>query len=90
MAHSDLPDLAPPMPAYNPKDRNLPTVLLKAGDQSFTPMECHTLAEAVVEVARWSGDEQAKARFRIIGKDKGYEYIWSEILVDWWERRTVA
>jgi hypothetical protein len=74
--------ISPAMPEYNPKDINLQTVLVKDGDRSFTPMVCPSLAEAVIEVARWSEAEQAKARFRITGKDKGYEYSWAEIPVD--------
>ena len=70
------------MPEYNPKDLNLQTVLVKDGDRSFTPMVCPSLAEAVIEVARWSEAEQAKARFRITGTDKGYEYSWAEIPVN--------
>jgi hypothetical protein len=70
------------MPKYNRKDAYLQTILVKDGDRSFKPMTCATLAEAVIEVARWSEAEQAKARFRITGKDKGYEYSWAEIPVD--------
>ena len=65
---------------YNPKDINIETVLVKAGDRSFTPMVCPSLAEAVIEVARWSEDEST--RFRITGKDMGYEYSWADIPVD--------
>lgn len=70
------------MPVYNPKDIDSETVLVKAGDRTFTPKVCPTLAEAVTEVACWSEAEQAKARFGITGKDKGYEYSWAEIPVD--------
>ena len=70
------------MPKYNPKDAYQQTLLVKEGDQSFAPMVCATLGEAVIEVARWSEAEQAKARFRIAGKDKGYEYSWAEIPAD--------
>ncbi|MGC1715666.1 MAG: hypothetical protein WA776_14045 [Xanthobacteraceae bacterium] len=73
---------SPAMPKFNLEDINLQTVLVKAGDRSFTAMVCPSLAEAVIEVARWSEAEQAKARFRITGKDKGYEYSWAEIPVD--------
>jgi hypothetical protein len=64
------------MPKYNPKDAYMQTLLVKEGDQSFAPVVCATLGEAVIEVARWSAAEQAKARFRITGMDKGNEYSW--------------
>lgn len=70
------------MPEYNPKDINRETVLVKDGDRSFEQMVFPTLAEAVIEVGRWSEAEQKKARFRITGTDKGYEYSWADIPVD--------
>ena len=70
------------MPKYNHKDAYLQTLLVKDGDESFAPMVCTTLGEAVIEVARWSEAEQAKARFRIVGPGKGYEYSWGDLPVD--------
>ncbi len=70
------------MPIYNPKDIDRETVLVKDGDRTFTPMVCPSLAEAVREVACWSEAEQAKARFRITGTGKGYEYSWGDLPVD--------
>jgi hypothetical protein len=70
------------MPEYNPRDIYRETVLVKDGDRSFEQMVCPSLGEAVKEVACWSEDEQAKARFRITGADKGYEYSWADIAVD--------
>jgi hypothetical protein len=71
------------MPEYNPRDIYRETVLAKNGDRSFEQMVFPTLAEAVQEVACWSEAEQAKARFRITGADKGYEYTWTDIPFDY-------
>jgi hypothetical protein len=67
------------MPKFDPEDINLQTVLHKHGDRAFQPMVCGTLGEAMLEVGRWPKSEQAKARFRITGKDKGYEYTTADL-----------
>jgi len=61
------------MPDFGEKDWAVPTLLSKDGEPSFR-MECHTLQEAFVRVERWPTADQARARFWVTGKDKGYSF----------------
>jgi hypothetical protein len=65
------------MPEYRPEDVNQQTVLYKDGEPS-SQMTCPTLGEAAMHVKnRWPESDQAKARFKITGRN--YEYSWADI-----------
>ena len=49
----------------------LPALLSKDGEPSFH-MECRTLQEAFISV--WPTADQARARFWVTGKKKGYSF----------------
>jgi hypothetical protein len=52
---------------FREEDRNLPTLLCKQ-DNPTLRIECKTLDEAVIEVAKWPGTDQERARFGTTGK----------------------
>lgn len=52
------------MAIFLPEDKNLPTLLHKAGEPTFN-MSYATLADAVRDVKNWPESEQAKARFNV-------------------------
>jgi len=59
------------------EDFNRLTILRKDGDPTFE-MVCPTLLEAIIEVKdHWSSDDQARARFKVAGKE--YLYAWSDL-----------
>jgi hypothetical protein len=61
------------MPDFREEDWGLPAFLSKDGEPSFR-MECPTLQEALAKVERWLAADQARARFWVTGKDKGYSF----------------
>jgi hypothetical protein len=65
------------MPAYRREDHNRETTLYKDDDPSSEEV-CPTLHEAAVHVKnRWPKTDQAKACFKIVGRN--YVYRWPDI-----------
>jgi len=60
------------MPGFR-EEWTLPTLLRKDGEPSFQ-MEYRTPQEAFVMVRTWTPADQARARFWVDGKDKGYSF----------------
>jgi hypothetical protein len=60
------------MPGFR-EEWTLRTLLRKDGEPSFQ-MECRTLQEAFVLVRTWTPADQARARFWVDSKDKGYSF----------------